>query len=203
MRDEKRALRQALRDRRKALSADVVDAAGVAACALLRAFPPYQAAACVAAHVADENEVPTAEVIEDVARSGRALYLPRTGQPAGFVRWCPGDPLAVGPGGVLQPSAGVRERLTAPAVILLPMVAWDRTGARLGRGGGFYDRVLAGLDDAIVRVGLAYEFQEVSELPQDARDVSVHFVITERRIVRCQRHDGAHPASLQKGGLQL
>ena len=203
MRDEKRALRQALRDRRKALSPDVVGAAGAAAYVLLRAFPPYQAAASIAAYIPDENEVPTAQVIEDVARSGRVLSLPRTGQLAGFVRWRPGDPLVVGPGGVWQPSAGVPEQLAAPAMVLLPVVAWDRTGARLGRGAGFYDRVLADLDDTLVRIGLAYEFQEVPELPRDPWDVLLHYVITERCIVRCEHHGVARPAPLQKGGLQL
>jgi 5-formyltetrahydrofolate cyclo-ligase len=55
----------------------------------------------------------------------------------------------------------------------------------LGRGAGFFDRLFATLPADIVRVGLAYEFQEISDLPSDPWDVPVEFVITERRTVRC------------------
>ena len=117
-----------------------------------------------------------------------------------LVRWDPGTPLRRARGGVQEPLDGVPADLELPAIVLLPVVAWDHTGTRLGRGGGFYDRLLAGLDPRVVRVGLAYEFQVFPELPRDPWDVSMHYVITERRVVACG--DGRE-ASVQKGGLQL
>jgi 5-formyltetrahydrofolate cyclo-ligase len=196
---EKRAIRQQLRERRRALSAEAVEAAGRAVQAQLLALPPYKAAVSVIGYIADENEVPTTAVLEETASSGRSLYLPhKTG---GVVRWCLGDNLGVGCGGVREPLRGSPEYPQTPAVALVPLVAWDRYGGRLGRGGGFYDRLFAGLTSGITRVGLAFEFQEYAELPRDPWDVSLDYVITERRIVRCGGL--VAQASFQKGGLQL
>jgi len=199
MNGEKHAIRQQLREQRRALSADVVEAAGRAVQAQLLALPPYKAAASVIGYIADENEVPTTAVLDEAARSGRQLYLPHT--TGGVVRWCLGDSLGVGCGGVREPLRGTPEYPETPTVALVPLVAWDRYGGRLGRGGGFYDRLFAWLTSGITRVGLAFEFQEYPELPRDPWDVSLDYVITERRIVWCG--DLVAEASFQKGGLQL
>jgi 5-formyltetrahydrofolate cyclo-ligase len=196
---EKRAIRQELRAERRRRSAAVVADAGAVVCAQLLGFPLYQAAVSVAVYVADENEVPTEPLIADALNTGRGVYLPRDGAAPAFVRWHPGTPLRRARGGVQEPPGGVPADLEPPAIVLLPVVAWDHTGTRLGRGGGFYDRLLAGLDPRIVRVGLAYEFQVFPELPRDPWDISMHYVITERRVVACG-DSGDAPA--QKGGLQ-
>lgn len=196
---EKHAIRQHLRERRRALSADAVEAAGRAVGAECLALGSYNAAVSVIGYIADENEVPTTQVLEEAARSGRKLYLPRSA--GGVVRWHLGESLAVGRGGVHEPSGVTPEYPETPAVALLPLVAWDRYGGRLGRGGGFYDRLFAALTSGITRVGLAFEFQEYAELPREPWDVSLDYVITERRVVRCGGLSAA--ASFQKGGLQL
>jgi 5-formyltetrahydrofolate cyclo-ligase len=206
MKDEKRALRSVLRERRRGLPAAVVEAAGVAVCTQLRAFPPYQAARAVLAYVANENEIPTAPLLPEIISSGRELYLPHSKSGEQFVRWRPGEPLITGPGGVSEPLAGAPLRADGCVVALIPVVGWDESGMRLGRGGGFYDRIFTGLSPEVVRVGLAYEFQQVAELPREPWDVSLDYVITERRIVRCDRAGSSstrRPASLRKGGLQL
>jgi len=194
---EKRAIRQRLREQRRALSAQTVEVVGRAVHEQLLRFPPYTTAVSVIAYIAHENEVPTAGLLDEAACSGRSLFLPRS-IPIGLVRWRPGEPLTVGCGGVCEPAQGVATRPELPAVALLPVVGWEMRGGRLGRGGGFYDRLFAELTAEITRVGLAYEFQECPELPRDPWDISLDYVITERRIVRCV---GSAP-SLQKGGLQ-
>jgi 5-formyltetrahydrofolate cyclo-ligase len=102
---------------------------------------------------------------------------------------------------VCEPATGVSTLPGLPAVAFLPVVAWDAPGGRLGRGGGFYDRLFTRLPRAITRVGLAYEFQEYPDLPRDPWDVCLDYVITERRLVRCG--GAGMDASLQKGGLQV
>ena len=199
MNAEKHAIRQQFRERRRALSADTVEAAGCAVQAQWLALRPDKAAVSVIGYIADENEVPTGAVLEEAARSGRKLYLPHSS--GGVVRWHLGDSLAVGRGGVREPARGAPEHPEIPAVALVPLVAWDRYGGRLGRGGGFYDRLFAELTSGITRVGLAFEFQEYAELPRDPWDVSLDYVITERRVVQCG--GVVAQASLQKGGLQL
>jgi len=196
---EKRAIRQQLREQRRGLSADIVEAAGRAVQPRLQAFPPYQVARAVIGYIADENEVPTAALLAGSVRDALIVYLPLTA--GGVARWRPGQDLAVGRGGVREPACSVPEQPEIPALALVPVVAWDRYGTRVGRGGGFYDRLFATLRSGITRVGLAYEFQEFSRLPRDVWDVSMHFVITERRIVPCG--DVPVEASVQKGGLQL
>ncbi len=197
---DKHAIRLALRGQRRDLPAATVAAAGRAAVALLPQVAVYRSAVSVLAYVASENEVPTAEVLADAARLGRQLYLPRISGAAGFMRWQPGQALQATRHGILEPTDGFVEHASSPAVILVPVVAWDACGTRLGRGGGFYDRVLADLDPAVVRIGLAYEFQEYPGCPRDVWDVPLHVVITEQRIVRCR---GARDDLFQKGGLHL
>ncbi len=198
---EKRAIRRELRARRRQLSRAFVEDASARVCAQLRSFPPLQLAASVVAYVADDNEIDVGGLLDDIVQSGRRLFLPQNIDGPALICWRPGSPLAVGRGGVPEPADGVPELPPEPAVALLPMVAWDAVGTRLGRGGGFYDRLFAGLAMEVLRIGLAYEFQQCTELPRDAWDVPVHYVITERRIVPC-RHDYVSVPALRKGGLQ-
>jgi 5-formyltetrahydrofolate cyclo-ligase len=200
---EKRAIRNELRFVRAQLSAEDVARAGARVLERLRVFVPYGTAAAVLAYLADDNEVPTAEVVEDVAASGRCLYLPKMTGGEAVLRWQPGEPLRAGPrGGIPEPVRGVEEPLPEPAVALVPLIAWDASGGRLGRGAGFYDRVLGRLPASTIRVGLAYEFQEHPGLPRDPWDVPLHHVITERRTVHCESAAPARDMSFQKGELR-
>ena len=198
---EKQAIRQALREQRRRLAAAFVETASRAACERVRAFRPFRSCASVIAYVAHENEVSPASLL-DQAHGHRRVFLPRDGSECGLILWRSGDPLVVGRGGVQQPLGAAALVIDTPALALVPVVAWDQQGTRLGRGGGFYDRLFARLTDGCVRVGLAYEFQEWPELPRDPWDVSLHYVITERRLVRC-RGTVVGEAPLQKGGMQL
>ncbi len=190
MKSLKSAIRQTLRAERRALAPGAVQAAGDAVVAQLSAFAPYQGADSLLAYVSADNEVPTAGLIADAQRRGVRVYLPRIAAQE-FLRFEPGEPLVAGPFGILEPCRGSRFKGGA-AVAFVPVVAWDPRGVRLGRGGGWYDRVLARLGPGLVRAGLGYEFQRREELPRDAWDVLLDFVITERRVVQCT---GAPPLS--------
>lgn len=201
---DKRAIRREMRAIRARLQADEVVRAGRVVLERLQAFGPFRDAVSVLAYIADENEVPTASLLEEVSASGRRLYLPRLTGGEAVVRWAPGEPLRAGPrAGIPEPSAGVEEGMDKGAVAFVPVVAWDASGARLGRGAGVYDRILARLDAATVRVGLAYEFQECPGLPRDSWDVPLHYVITERRTVHCGSATLARDLPLQRGELRL
>jgi 5-formyltetrahydrofolate cyclo-ligase len=200
---EKRAIRSELRFIRAQLSAEDVARAEAQVLGRLRAFSPYAEAKAVLAYRADENEVSTAAIVEDVVASGRDLYLPRMTGGEAVARWRPGEPLRLGPRGQIpEPVAAAEETLAQPAVALVPVVAWDASGTRLGRGGGFYDRLLRRLPSSTVRVGLAYEFQEYPGLPREEWDVPLHFVMTERRTVFCESAAPARDTSFQKGELR-
>jgi 5-formyltetrahydrofolate cyclo-ligase len=199
----KHAIRRALRGRRRRLGSGVIDAAGAAVWEQLRGLASYQTASALVAYIASENEVPTDRALADSTGSHRRVYLPKDGARGCFVRWQAGETLIPGRGGVWEPLDGEPLARGTTAMALVPLVAWDEHGTRLGRGGGFYDRVFADGRADIVRVGLAYEFQYWPDLPRDPWDVPLHYVITEQRVVRCLADPAVRPELPQKGGLRL
>jgi 5-formyltetrahydrofolate cyclo-ligase len=106
------------------------------------------------------------------------------GLPLRFLAWRPGARMVPGPFGALVPEAGEEIR---PEVLIVPLVAFDRTGLRLGYGGGFYDRTLARLRAAgpVHAVGFAYAAQEAPALPFEATDVRLDAIVTEEEVVVC------------------
>jgi 5-formyltetrahydrofolate cyclo-ligase len=74
-----------------------------------------------------------------------------------------------------------------PDVLLVPLLAFDKAGYRLGYGGGFYDATLAKLraKKPIIAIGVAYADQEVADVPHEAHDMKLDYVMTEKGIVKC------------------
>jgi len=97
-----------------------------------------------------------------------------------FRSWQPGDELDSGPYGTLEPGSGAV--VLVPDVLIVPLVAFDRRGHRLGYGGGYYDRTLEALRKAsdVIAVGYAYAGQEMDELPQDPFDQGLDWLVTEQ-----------------------
>ena len=104
------------------------------------------------------------------------------GRPLRFRAWTPGCAMEVGPFGAQVPAAG---DWLVPQVLIVPLVAFDRQGGRLGYGGGFYDRTLAALRDAgpVTAIGFAYAAQEDVGLPQEATDAPLDLIVTEREVI--------------------
>ncbi len=100
-----------------------------------------------------------------------------------FLRYCPGDPLVKGNFDVLTPEHDV-ERVT-PTLLLVPLLAFDRQGYRLGYGGGFYDRTLALLrqQGPVKAIGLGFSGQEVDAVPHDMLDQPLDGVLCENGLI--------------------
>lgn len=100
------------------------------------------------------------------------------GLPLRFREWSPGCIMETGAYGVQVPAAG---RWLVPQVLIVPMLAWDRRGYRLGYGGGFYDRTLADLRalGPVTAIGLAFAAQEVPEVPIEGYDLPLDLIVTE------------------------
>lgn len=188
MDQKKAAIRQAMRERRRALSAGTVDEAGRSALALVREWPEFRRATTVLAYAAADNEVPTDPLIGEAWQQGKAVFLPSVqGEGLIFRRHLPGAPLSTGRFGIFEASGEPLDAALAGAMmIFVPLLAWDQAGGRIGRGRGCYDRFLAGFTPRAIRVGLGYEFQECARVPMDERDEPLDFVVSERRIVRCE-----------------
>lgn len=100
------------------------------------------------------------------------------GAPLRFREWWPACPLEEGPFGVPIPTEG---GWRVPDVVIVPLVGFDVRGGRLGYGGGFYDRTLAGLRDALV-LGFALDAQRVDRVPQEATDVPLPYIVTDAGV---------------------
>ncbi len=132
------------------------------------------------------GELDPRPVLLALAAAGHELCLPVVagkGLPLLFRAWAPGDELVSGTFGaeVPAPEAPVLQ----PSFLLVPLLAFDRRGYRLGYGGGFYDRTLAALRRAgeVTAVGLAFAAQEVEEVPAAATDERLDWIVTEHEAL--------------------
>ncbi len=151
---------------------------------LLRDAPP-PAGATIAGFWPMGPEIDIRPLLHALHDRGHPIALPvtpRRGQPLAFRRWQPGDALACGPMGTSQPGPDA-EPLT-PTFLLVPLLAFDRAGRRLGYGGGYYDRTLPTLPGATA-IGCAYAIQELDEVPAGPDDARLDAIATEQGVIRC------------------
>lgn len=188
MRDKKRALRGAILAKRESLSSSLVRAWGEAIQCFVLTLPVYRSAEAIALYSPVGNEVETSEIRRDALATGKRLYYPK---------------LAAGCSRVVQVRSetelvpgryGIREPVGAQPLprggcgglaVLVPGVGFDCNGNRLGRGTGWYDRLLDGLHARVPRIALAYEFQLLEEVPVEPGDLPVHTIVTEKRVIPC------------------
>ena len=190
MQQEKARLRAVMRARRREFSATLAGGAGAR---LLARFLDIAAEVGVRPGVAvggywpvgDEADV--APLLDHLHGLGAACLLPvviAAGQPLAFRRWRPGLALEAGPLGTRQPGADAEAGF--PAVVLVPLLAFDRRGCRLGQGGGYYDRTLPVLRrrGPLQAVGIGLSCQEVADEPHGAADARLDWVVTEETAFR-------------------
>lgn len=115
-------------------------------------------------------------------------------RPMEFRRWHAGDTLVPGQLGTNQPAK--EAPVVEPSVLLVPLLAFDRAGYRLGYGGGYYDRTLAALRAGreVVAFGVAFAGQEVDHVPHDETDQRLDWVITEQGAIRIERNGTSEAA---------
>ena len=188
-------LRRAMRARRRDLAVLHPDAAEQAAARLpIEALPPF---AVVAGYHAVGAELSPWPVLRRLETAGARIVLPVAPEPHApllFRAFTPGQPLEPDAARIPAPT-GAAEVLT-PDLVLAPLIAFDREGYRLGQGGGYYDRTLAGLRQAasgaagrLFVIGLAYAGQEVDRIPADGHDQPLDAILTETGYHRVRRDD--------------
>ena len=108
------------------------------------------------------------------------------GQALVFSRWQPDQAMVAGPFGARIPA---HEELMVPEILIVPLVAFDLTGGRLGYGGGFYDRTLEGLrkQRATLAIGFAYAAQQADDLPLEPTDQPLDMIVTENAVIEFPR----------------
>ena len=183
--EAKSNLRRAMRAQRDALPPDLRSAAANAIAA--RPFPfAVPAGTTVSGFMPMRSEINPLPLMMKLAVAGAQLALPVTGprgQPLVMRAWTWGEPLASGVWGIREPRPEARP--LDPDVLLVPLLAFDRAGARLGYGGGYYDLTLARLrsHNPVIAVGVAYAIQEIDRVPTTARDAMLDIVLTEREVI--------------------
>ena len=129
------------------------------------------------------SEVDVRPLLLALHERGHPIALPVAG-PRGealrFRAWTPGAAMAPGPMGTQHPAEDVP---LVPDWLLVPLLAFDRKGGRLGYGGGYYDRTLSLLGSA-GRLGVAYAAQEIARIPTGPHDIRLPVIATERGLVR-------------------
>jgi 5-formyltetrahydrofolate cyclo-ligase len=183
-----------MRARRAATSPAERSGATGALAARLVAFPALVAARRIAGYVAVGGEPPLEPVAEACLAAGKRWLLPvlaRDRAPMRFAPWHPACAMAPNRHAIPEPVVPDAALVDGPDldVVLLPLVAFDRHGHRLGSGSGYYDRTFAFLTGRPrpahpVLVGIGWSFQE-AELAAESWDIPVDWVVTERELIRC------------------
>ena len=142
--------------------------------------------ACVAGYWPLEGEIDPVPLMEALAARGHVLALPVVTETGGALqvrRWAPGEDLEPGPHGTRHPAAA--QAFITPTALLVPLLAFDRRGFRLGYGGGYYDRTLAQMrrGGILLAIGLAFAAQEVDNVPTDPWDIALDFIATEQGVI--------------------
>jgi 5-formyltetrahydrofolate cyclo-ligase len=133
------------------------------------------------------SEIDLAPLLRALAARGHTVALPVVvgrDRPLDFRAWREGDEMAEGPYGIREPLESAAE--ITPQVLLVPLLAFDRAGYRLGYGGGYYDRSLASLRARgnAIAIGVAWAAQEVPAVPHDEHDQPLDWMLTERECFR-------------------
>lgn len=148
--------------------------------------PEVEAAETVLGFASFGTELPTDDTMAALLAAGKRLLLPFVdGRELRAAEVRSVEDVAPGYRGIREPVARTPVDPALASVVLVPGVAFDETGRRLGYGGGFYDAFLASLDRSIVRVGLCFDLQVVPEVPAGEADERVDAIVTERRVIRC------------------
>jgi 5-formyltetrahydrofolate cyclo-ligase len=182
----KSALRQSFLERRLQMLPN--DRAGAAQAVFDTFFKqvPLAANSVVAGYWPVKAELDALLILRELLRKGHACALPHVtgeGAPLLFRQWDETMPMTTGKYGITEPAS---KESVVPDIILVPLLAFDAKGHRLGYGAGFYDRTIARLkkQKSVRTIGLAYEMQLYGTLPAEENDVKMDMIITDRNIYK-------------------
>lgn len=179
-------------ERRRAVAPSEAAAAAQVTARTLLGCAPARTARRFGLYAALRDEIPTRPLFDAVVGSDREAWLPRiaSGRRLEFAPVSDWAALRPGRHGILEPLPEVAAGgLEVGDVVVVPGVAFDVDGNRLGRGGGYYDAAFPPGAVGPTLIGLGYEFQIVDAVPHDARDRRVDALVTERAFRSCAGSD--------------
>jgi 5-formyltetrahydrofolate cyclo-ligase len=157
---------------------------------LLFSTPEYKNSKTIMLYHAFKNEVDTTDIIKDALKT-KKVVLPSINSVTNkiILYTISGlDELSSGEYGIMEPKNNPKGKVSQEDVDLciVPGIAFDRTGARIGYGKGYYDRLLSGTH--FQKIALAYDFQLVEKIQTEPHDAAVDMIITEKDIIRCKNN---------------
>jgi 5-formyltetrahydrofolate cyclo-ligase len=184
--EDRRRARARIRAERRKLSPDERRAANAAICARVRATGCYLRAQRLGIFLAFDGEPDLSELIGDAARRGKDVYAPVLhGATMGFHALTTDGAIARNALGIKEPTGAARIDARFLDLVLTPLVAFDSSGARIGVGGGYYDRCFRfqvqrrqWLKPKLL--GIAHSFQEVARIERESWDVSLWGIVTDK-----------------------
>jgi len=179
----KRSLRSSMLARRSSLSREQWQDHSLKAQERLLSLDLFQQARWIALYAPLQNEIDTALLFAAARAAGKRVQYPLVcGEQLMFQEVTTLEQLSRGSFGILEPcSRGAGQVQTVPDLMVVPGVAFDLRGHRVGFGKGYYDRYLAGLHQLPFLVGLCHEFQLCDQVPAEGHDIRMHCLVTESR----------------------
>lgn len=184
-------LRTAIKQQRAALSASEINQASQAIAAQLIVHPYYQNAENLACYVAHQGEINPKFIWEQAWQDHKNVFLPvldaTRDKHLQFVRYRAGDELIKNRFGILEPDINQQDTIVATELdlIIMPLVAFDSHGHRIGMGSGYYDRTLAFMQQRPATpklIGIAYDFQQIETISPTQWDIPLDNVITPSNL---------------------
>lgn len=185
---EKSALRLRVRAARRAITPEVRSQAARAVAERVLGLPEVHDAHAVLLYGASPEELEPLPIEEALRERGVRIAYPRVvGRQALALHWVQDrEQLVRGSFGLLEPSADAEAALpSAIDAIIVPGIAFDEGGARVGYGGGYYDSLLGGACEGVPSIGVAFDEQVVTGVPCEERDRRVDVLVTPTRTIRC------------------
>jgi 5-formyltetrahydrofolate cyclo-ligase len=187
LRADKAELRKRLLESRRGLGRNEIELAGLRSAELVAETPEFERAEALILYAATPDEMPTRPLYELAVQAGKATIFPRcqAGQQLDFVLVEAWRRLAPGRFGLLEPEPGLpRAAVDVADLVIVPGVAFDRAGGRLGRGQGYYDRAFPTGKSAPALFGYAFDLQILDAVPMDSLDRRMDAIVSEAGILR-------------------
>ncbi|MFN2614212.1 MAG: 5-formyltetrahydrofolate cyclo-ligase [Actinomycetota bacterium] len=181
-------VRRTVLAKRSRLDADERRARALEASERLLALPEIARATSVVAFVSIRSEIPTEPLLTALLEKDVMVLLPYVADDGALQAAAVGSTTELEPGyrGIPEPRARIPVEPSSADAVVVPGVAFDERGRRLGYGGGFYDRFLAGCGSTPT-IGFCFEMQVVEDVPVAAHDLGVDLVVTDERTIRPSR----------------
>lgn len=176
---DKKQLRSYIRDKKRVMTEDEIRQASAKLAELFLASDAYKSAKTIYGYLPYNQEVRTVPMLEQALRDGKRVAVPKVyGEEMRFIYISDLAQVEKGYAGIPEPVADEPVADDPTALVLMPGLAFDREGHRIGYGGGFYDRFLAA-EPNHPTIALCYPFQIVDDLPTEEFDIPVDCVLYE------------------------